>query len=226
MEQKTKYKLILFDLDGTLLHTAPDVHVSINAALAKMNLALLPYEKSLKAIGPGAERFIHTVLGNENQHRLREFIETFQPIYRKNCVVKTQPFSGIIDLLHSLRDLDMAVITNKALETSTFILNHLQFLRYFKLVVGPELVEKIKPAPDMINYCLQHFRTNAEEALVVGDTDNDILAAQAAGVDVCVVGWGYGETQELLSYHPTYLIHTPNELKGIIFDDTKKSLEI
>lgn len=220
------YKLLLFDLDGTLLHTAPDVHRSINMALEKMNIPPLSYEKSIKAIGPGADRFIHTVLGPDYKHRLEEFTNTFRPIYRENCTIQTKPFPGIVELLKALNGFDLTIITNKSRETSISILDHLKLVNYFKLIVGPELVKNIKPFPDMVNYTLQYFQTSPENALVIGDTDNDILAAKASGVAVCAVSWGYAMSDVLLVHNPDFFIKEPGELLGIInVDKTERSTD-
>lgn len=214
-----QYKLVLFDLDGTLLHSAPDVHLCINLALEKMHLTPIQYEQSIKAIGPGADSFSHIVLSPSQNHRLEEFLNIFQPIYREKCLDRTEPFDGIRELLDSLTNINLAVITNKSLITTNIILDGLKLLPFFKLVVGPESVKRIKPAPDMVEYSLLYFQIDSSEALVVGDTDNDIFAARSASVDVCAVGWGYADHLYLKSLEPEFFINKPLELLNIVYNN-------
>ena len=211
-----RFDLIIFDLDGTLVDTAPDVYLSINLALAQMQLPAISEAQAKSAIGPGPEHFARIVLGENNTERLASFYELFRPIYYEKCVDSSRPFSGIPELLAQLDGHKMAVASNKRLSFNQRILKELELASYFELVVDPEVVGKSKPAPEMIEYVLKHFGVPAERALMVGDTDNDLLAARAAGVKSCGIGWGYAPLQELLSLNPDYHIERPLELLGIV----------
>ncbi|HOT96004.1 MAG TPA: HAD-IA family hydrolase [bacterium] len=207
---------ILFDLDGTLVDTAPDVHRAINYARGQLGLPPLPLEEALKAIGPGADRFAATVLGEKQAHLLEPYLEIFRPYYLRICAERSRPFPGIVALLESLRAYRLAVVTNKRLVQSRALLRAIDLDKYFKLLVGPELVHHIKPAPDMILHALDHFGIDPDQALMVGDTDNDLLAAQAAGVACCGVGWGYADSDFLKSLRPDHFIETPEELLPVL----------
>jgi len=214
-----RYKLILFDLDGTLLDTAPDVHACINWTMAKMNLPLLSLEEAKRAIGPGTNNFFRAVMRTEEEHRLAEFMALFRPFYRQNCLVQSRPFEGVIELLEGLSRFDKAVVSNKSLIVTETIIGGLGLKRFFRMLTGPECVEHIKPAPDMIHLCMRRLRCLPEETLVVGDTDNDVLAAQAAGTAICAAGWGYARQEELLALQPDFYVRTPAELKNLILDE-------
>jgi phosphoglycolate phosphatase len=213
-----RYKLILFDLDGTLLDSAPDVHDCINQTLEQMKLPQLSLEEAKRAIGPGADNFSRAVLQPAESHRLVEFMTIFRPIYRRHCLRQTRPFDGMVELLHELRQFDKAVVSNKSLVTTEAIVGGLGLKGFFRLLTGPECVEHIKPAPDMIQFCLRRLRYRPEEALVVGDTDNDVLAARAAGTAVCAAGWGYARQEELLALRPDFYVRAPAELKALLLD--------
>lgn len=207
---------LLFDLDGTLVHTAPDVHTAINYARGQLGLPPISFEQALKAIGPGADRFVYTVLGEENAHLLEPYLAIFRPYYLNICAQNSRPFPGIVALLDRLQGYPLAVVTNKRLEQSMALLKAIELDRYFRLFVGPELVTRIKPAPDMIQYVLDQFGIAPDQALMIGDTDNDLLASKAAGVPCCAVGWGYADPQFLKSLQPDYFIETPGDLLQIL----------
>jgi len=207
---------ILFDLDGTLVDTAPDVHIAINYARAELGLPPLSLEQALKAIGPGADRFAFTVLGEAHAHLLDDYLEIFRPYYLKICAERSRPFPGMVALLEALAGYRLAVVTNKRLVQSRALLGAIDLEKYFDLLVGPELVRHIKPAPDMILHALDHFKITPDQALMVGDTDNDLLAAQAASVACCAVGWGYADSNFLKSLHPDHFIEKPDELLSLL----------
>ncbi len=207
---------ILFDLDGTLVHTAPDVHRAINYARGELGLPPLSLAQALKAIGPGSDRFAQTVLGDEHTHLLEGYLEIFRPYYLQICAENSRPFPGIVELLEALRSYRLAVVTNKRLVQSQALLETIDLMDYFDLLVGPELVDHIKPAPDMIHYALDQLGLAPDQALMVGDTDNDLLAARAAGVTNCAVTWGYSDTDFIRSLAPDHLIDKPDELLPIL----------
>lgn len=207
---------ILFDLDGTLVHTAPDVHRAINYARGELGLPPLSLAQALKAIGPGSDRFAQTVLGDEHAHLLEGYLEIFRPYYLQICAENSRPFPGIVELLEALRSYRLAVVTNKRLVQSQALLETIDLIDYFDLLVGPELVDHIKPAPDMIHYALDQLGLAPDQALMVGDTDNDLLAARAAGVTNCAVTWGYSDTDFIRSLAPDHLIDKPDELLPIL----------
>jgi len=216
-----RFDLIIFDLDGTLVDTAPDVHRSINLALAQMQLPAISEAQAKSAIGPGPEHFARIVLGENNTERLASFYELFRPIYYEKCVENSRPFPGIPELLAELNGQKMAIASNKRLSFNQRILDELRLAPYFQVLVDPEIAGKSKPAPEMLEYVLRHCEVSAERALMVGDTDNDLLAARAADVKSCAIGWGYAPLEELLPLKPDFHIERPYQLLGIVEQNGK-----
>jgi phosphoglycolate phosphatase len=214
------FDLVIFDLDGTLLDTAPDIHNCVLETLNTMGLPPIHISETKKAIGPNHETFAKIVMGHSPSNNAAAFFHIFRPLYIKNCAVKTRPFPGIVNLLEELKDIKLAVATNKMLSLSQSILKQLDLLEMFELVVGPELVNKPKPEPDMVLYCAEKLDTVPAKTLLLGDTDNDILATNAAGAKSCLAGWGYSNHQEKLSSISDYCIKNPIDLLNIIKSKT------
>jgi len=209
--------LIIFDLDGTLLDTAPDVLTCANRALEQLNLPLLDLRTIKKAIGPGTDNFIRFTLGDQ-QHLVEEFYRLFRECYREKCVDETRPYPGIVELLNRLDRVKLAIATNKPLVYTEHILERLDLTRHFDLVAGPELVKNVKPHPEMIFYTLQKLNVKPQHTILVGDTDNDILSARAAGIVSCAVGWGYMPLSDLKKLQPQYVVESPEELLSLLED--------
>jgi phosphoglycolate phosphatase len=210
------YDLIIFDLDGTLLDTAPDVHRCVNDTLKKMSLPTIDLQQTRAAIGPGPDNFAKLTLGKLAEKRFEEFLALFRPLYFRESVTLTRPFSNIEPLLSELTRVKKAVASNKSLRFSLHILDALSMTTYFDLVVGPELVEKPKPAADMIEYVLDAMHVEKNKAIIVGDTDNDLVSGKAAGIDTCAALWGYGDERIFHELNPNYIIKDPLELLQII----------
>lgn len=192
--------LILFDLDGTLCDSAPDVHDSVNLALQRMSLPEVSLDQTMRAIGPGPGVFSRIILGEENLHRFDEYREHFRPIYHDRCLTKTRLFDGIAELLEELRSrgIKTGMVTNKPLPGTKIILSGLGQFEGFDTVVCADMVENPKPAPDMIIKACEEASVGPQRAMMIGDTDNDILSANAAGVFSCLAGWGYSHEMDYL----------------------------
>ncbi len=210
-----KASLIIFDLDGTIVDTATDVRRAINIALKEVGLPPISLNKTKQAIGPGPDRFAHITLGEENMHLQKEFFDIFPAIYYNNSAVSSKPFDGIVDVLQKIQ-LFCAVATNKMTYVSRHILDELDLVKYFKLVVGRDMVLNPKPDPELLYYILSKFSVKPRDALMVGDTNNDILSAQAADIPTCAVEWGYTPIEELKELEPDYIIKKPDDLLKLI----------
>ncbi|MBN2411281.1 HAD family hydrolase [candidate division KSB1 bacterium] len=209
-------KLIIFDLDGTLVHTAQDVHDSVNLTLKEMGLPKVTFEQTKKALGPGPAFFSKIILGEDNTHRFDEYRDIFRPIYLERCLYKTKPFPGITELLKKLSDYKLAVATNKPSNSTNLILDGLNLKSYFHLIVGADLVEHTKPHPDMIYYICSELQVPPQETMLIGDTDNDILAANSSGAYSCLAGWGYSSDKENLSIISDFHIDQPQDVLEIL----------
>ena len=211
-----RYHAIIFDLDGTLVDTAPDVLQSANHTLRKLGMREITLEEARRSIGPGPDNFARIVLPEGQLHRYDEFIRLFRQHYRDHCLDTTRPFPGVPEVLEALVGVPKAVASNKPREYTQAILQALELSRHFDTVVGPEDVARVKPAPDMLLLAARRLGVDPAQTLMVGDTDNDVLAARSAGMPVCAVTWGYSPEEHLRSLHPDFLIDEPFQLLEIV----------
>ena len=190
--------IILFDLDGTLIDSAPDLVGTLNIILKRHGRTTLTISAVKKLVGNGArallERgFKETGAPAENLDALTvEFIETYVP----NCAVLSRPFSGVIETLDTFANSGyrMAVCTNKPQAPSETILTELGLMQYFEVVVGGDFFPMRKPDPQHLLGTLQLMDAPENPAIMVGDSYNDVASARNAGIPVIVVTYGYTTT--------------------------------
>jgi phosphoglycolate phosphatase-like HAD superfamily hydrolase len=155
-------------------------------------------------------------VGKENLHRLDEFISLFRRCYANHCLDNTTLFAGVEEMLQALNEYKLAIASNKPNVYTTSILEGLDQRSRFDLIIGPEDVKHLKPHPEMLHYAINALSGRPETSLMIGDTDNDILAAQAANVVSCAVGWGYAPRNKLRETNPDYFINSPVDLLKIV----------
>ena len=210
------FKTIIFDLDGTLANTLPDVRNNINRALEEMGQSVLSEEQTRSAIGPGSEQFLDAVLPESDNLKKQEFLSRFRNHYWNHCLDLTRLFPGMDAVIQSLSDYHLAVATNKPRKTSEKILDGLGVRNAFDTIVGPEDVRHVKPHPEMIINIITRLDGTPSQTLFIGDTDKDMLAGRGAGVALCGAEYGYGDKDALKKQNPDYMIREPKDLLEII----------
>jgi len=212
------FRTLIFDLDGTLVDTARDVHFCINQARAQMGLPPISLEQAQQSIGPGPNKFVEIVLPPEKRDRLDDFIRIFRGFYLGHLSDHSRPFPGVEGVLTELQrqGFVLVVATNKPRRYTEKLLRDVGLWSCFSYILTPDDVANRKPEPDIVFKALEVTQTQPGEALFVGDTDNDILAGQAAGVPTCGVTYGYGSRELLRQLNPDFLIDRPEELLDIV----------
>ncbi len=211
------FDLIIFDLDGTLVDTLPEVHQSINETLYKMGLPTVSLSTSKKAIGPGPVEFIKILLPKNSLHRSLEFTALLSETYKKYNGLFADFFPGIPELLTSLKGkVRLAIATNKSLTETMPLAEKLHFSRWFDAIFTRDEVKEPKPSPDLLLHACNTFRLPPYRALMIGDTDNDVLASRAAGMPCCLAKWGYASNQEVLAKLCTFSSDSPRDLLRIL----------
>ena len=210
---KKDYKLYVFDLDGTLVDTRTDIALTIKEVLHAAGMDDVTEEKMKASIGGGARKAVEQLTGFSGD-RLDSYEQIFNEKYDELCSNNTVVYEGGTELVKRLKSEGkiLAVITMKSRVPTIKILEHHGLLSLFDDVVTFDDVERRKPDPDSFYQLLKKHGLEADDALMIGDTTTDIMYAKNAGVDSCVVMYGYGVNEDLLGLSPEYVINSLKEL--------------
>lgn len=187
--------LVIFDLDGTLIDSAPDLAAAINAMLAGYGRQPLPVAEVRRMVGDGVAMLIARALAASDCPAADAAAaeRSFMRHYESAATSLTTVFPGAVRALQALSaaGIPLAVCTNKPVRITTDILDNLGLGKYFARVLGGDSLPFRKPDPRMLLALLEEFTAAAEDALLVGDSEVDAATAQAAGVPFVLMKHGY-----------------------------------
>jgi phosphoglycolate phosphatase len=189
--------LVVFDLDGTLVDTAPDLIGTLDFIFEREGLPGVPYAEARKFIGGGAKMMIERALRSEGRSygdaALERLYAEFVDHYASRIVEQSRPFPGVAAALDELaaRGYRFAVCTNKLEWLSRRLLGLLDLERYFVAICGQDTFGVQKPDPEILRRTIAQAGGHEDRAVMVGDSANDINTARAAGVPVVGVDFGY-----------------------------------
>ena len=190
---------IIFDLDGTLVDTAPDITAALNYTLQTLSLPILPETSVRHMIGKGARKLIERGVSAAGTMIEPEVLDaafhTFLTYYGDHVADHSQPFPHVREVLDrfAMEGIGMGVATNKPQGLSDAVLEALNLHTYFDAVLGADALENNKPHGDHINQTIARMGREPIRAVMVGDSETDLLAARNAGVPVVLVSFGYTE---------------------------------
>ena len=191
-------KLIMFDLDGTLVDTSKDITNALNYAIKPYGLKDLTVEDTIKMIGEGITRLIEKVLSNEKSQWRDEVIKRFLAYYSEHLVDYSSVYPYVRETLEKLNGYKKAVISNKKENLSMKLLDKLGLLKYFNLVIGSDTTSERKPSPIPVIHVFTKLGIDPHESIIVGDSNYDIEAGKKAGIKTVAVTYGYRERHYLL----------------------------
>ena len=214
-------KLIIFDLDGTLLNTIQGLTESTNSALKFFNYPQKTQEEIKSYIGNGVFKLIERAIpGGINNENLDRCVEIFKLNYEKNMYNNIEIYPGILASLKDLKALGLkiAVISNKFDLAVKELCN-----RFFPDLIDFAIGEndagglRKKPAPDMVLMVLDHLKINSEESIFIGDSEVDIETAKNSGLKCISVTWGYKSAAFLKENGAEILVNSPQEIKQYLY---------
>lgn len=191
---------ILFDLDGTLVHSVPDLAVAANKLMAEDERRALSDDEVQGMVGNGVRKLVercYAATGGMPQGEpgaiLDGLVTRFMAHYDAHPADLTRPFDGVVEALERLRAAGhpMAVVTNKPTDAAAAILDQLDLSRFFEVLIGGGSTPFLKPHPEPVLAALRQMDAEAADALFVGDSENDVGAARAAGLRVICLSFGY-----------------------------------
>ena len=223
-------KLLIFDLDGTLIDSRNDLANSVNGMLRHFGRNDLPLEVVATYIGDGAPMLVRRALGDPtDEHFLNEALNYFLAYYREHKLDSTTVYAGIAEALAILRGENgvrraMAVLSNKPVNPSRAIVEALGLGPFFAQVYGGNSFPTKKPDPMGALQLLREFEVRAEEALMIGDSSNDVLTGRNCGMWTCGCTYGFSP-QTLVQAPPDVLVDHPHELPMIFGAKQRESEE-
>jgi phosphoglycolate phosphatase len=197
-------KVVVIDLDGTLLDTAMDLASAANKMLTELGKPELPVATIQSFIGKGIQRLVKRSLTNSldeepDPELFNKALPIYQRNYHENLYTHTRPFPEVVEGLDTLKKngFKLACITNKAEAFTLPLLRAMNLLHYFEMVLSGDTLPKKKPDPLPLLHACQHFQIKPYELLLIGDSLNDAMAARAAGCHIFCVPYGYNEGRDV-----------------------------
>jgi phosphoglycolate phosphatase len=211
---KTSVELLIFDLDGTLIESKWDIAKSVNLTLAELGLPERPLEEIFGFVGDGVKKLLRLAVGEEGRTSFEDALKVFRGHYLTHCLDRTTFFPGIEPMLRHFAYKQKAVATNKSIEYTRVILNGLG-AQHFTYLVGGDNGFGLKPEPGMLLHVMEQLNVSKDQAVLVGDSTNDINGGHNAGIRVCAVGYGMGNRDKMAACKPDWFIERPEELMEI-----------
>jgi phosphoglycolate phosphatase len=209
-------KLVIFDLDGTLIDSRQDLIQSVNAMLRHVKHPELPGEVVASYVGDGAPMLVRRALGDpDDENFFKQALEFFLSYYREHKLDHTRVYDGIPEALKQIQsdgtERKMAVLSNKPVHPSRAIVDALGLANYFVRVYGGNSFETKKPDPLGVHKLLSETGAKPQDAIIVGDSSIDVLTGRNAGIATCGVTYGFAP-HTLCEAPPDVVIDSPKEL--------------
>lgn len=212
-----RYDLVLFDLDGTLVETAPEIADAVNDTLQVFDRPAVSQQQVNDWIGHGTRELLvqalaftdgitpEAVRGSTHFARIER---NFAVHYQRRCGTRSQLYPQVRETLQALRvrGVKLAVVTNKESRYTRSVLEAHQLLPLLDRVVSGDTLPQKKPDPMAVHDCLHHFRIRGDRTLFVGDSSIDVATARNAGVAVWALPYGYNMGQPIEASHPDRVI--------------------
>ena len=214
------YKLVIFDLDGTLLDTSRTICSVLNESLKKFSLPAVSVEKTIEYVGNGAKKLVERAVGEERK-------DLVEPVYKdysinfSDCKDEfTVPYDGARDTLIKLGKVGvtLAIITNKPKQATVRAYNKFLSDCYFSEVIGQSSGSPLKPNPQSTLELIRKFGVKSEECLFVGDGETDVQTALNAGIDCVSVLWGFRTKEQLEVAGAVNFVTDFKELERIVLN--------
>ncbi len=212
-----RYRLVVFDLDGTLIDSTGDIAAALDHALTTLGYS--PYTKeNLTLEISGGLRSLLCSLGVDAKD-LAPAMGLYRSFYGQNPIGRTQLYPGAREALDALDSIPLAVATNKAGDLARRILAELELAHHFVAIVGADDVGRAKPDPYMLHSVCERAGVAAEQVLYVGDSPVDAATASAAGVDFCLVAYDGGESGSSARVLARYRVNDLRDIVPLVMED-------
>jgi phosphoglycolate phosphatase len=214
---------LLFDLDGTLVDSAPDLARAVDRMLLEFERPPVGEEQVRRWVGNGSRRLVKRALtgrmdGEVEEELAAHALQRFFHHYSNSLSAHSRLYEGVAEALPKLRanGYALGVVTNKPVRFAEPLLRELGILGYFSAIIGGDCLPQRKPDPEPLLHAAQLLGTAPACTLMVGDSRNDVEAARAAGMPVVCVPYGYNHGRDIREFEPDAVIHGLHELLPLL----------
>ncbi len=185
-------KLIIFDLDGTMINSAKDIMISNNLTLKKFGFKPISYQNVKSIIGQGIManivKSLHMQKISPTEQLKKKMYKFFFSYYKKHVYVKSKPYPGLASFLKNLKknNYKLAVCSNKLEALTRIVLKKSKLIKYFDYIAGGDTFAHKKPHPSVLNNIVKKFKISKQEALFIGDSEHDYESAKNSKVKFCL----------------------------------------
>lgn len=207
-----RYPVYLFDVDGTLLESAPDIVGAVQQVLEAHGAGGLTFGYLASFIGKHLFDLFDEVFPGSTDEFREQLLKEYRETYWAREHASTKPYPGVLEGIASLAG-RKATATTKSTQTTRNVLTKFGLIEHFEHVQGTDGFPA-KPHPDVVFRALEGLGARPEDCLFVGDSASDMAAGRAAGVHICAVDYGYGNHEEMRRYEPDYWISDLRDLSA------------
>lgn len=212
-------QLIIFDLDGTLVNSVPDLTDALNIVLKLPKNNYFNEVEVKKMVGSGIRKLLEDAIKKvEYKGCIEQLLIDFKTQYNNNLVNKTTPYEGVVETLKNIPShIKKAVLSNKLDPFTKKVIQGVNLENHFDLILGANIdIYKSKPSPEGIEYILNSLNIKPENTLMIGDSTHDIHAGQKANITTCAVTYGYRSRDILEKENPNFIIDNLTEIIELI----------
>ncbi len=216
-------KMILIDVDGTLVDSVPDLAWCVDEMMKTLGREPWGEERVRDWVGNGVERLVRRALigqldGEPDAAVFETAYPVFLDLYAKNTSKRSRLYPGVLEGLDYLREAgySLGCVTNKAEQFTLPLLQDLGIYSDFGIVVAGDTLPVKKPDPTPLLYAAEFFGVTPEESLMIGDSKSDVTAARAAGFRIICMSYGYNHGEDIRNYKPDQVIDSMVELRGML----------
>ena len=209
-----KYKCVIFDWDGTLMNSEARIVDSIQACAKAVGYPILSYDESKEIIGLSIGKAVELLYPQVDEETIAKMSVAYTKHFLEDSTVSMKPYDGVTELLSSIKKsgAKIAIATGKSRKGLDQVLSEMSFSNYFDMTRTPVESES-KPSPLMLKQILEAFNINADEAIMVGDTEFDMEMAQNINMDKVALSHGVHDLHRLQKYNPVTCCDDLEELK-------------
>jgi phosphoglycolate phosphatase len=216
-------KMILVDVDGTMVDSVPDLAFCVDAMLARLGRPPRGEAEVRNWVGNGVERLVRRALtgtldGEPDEADYERAYPIFLELYRENTSKRSALYPGVregLDYLSTAR-YPLGCVTNKAAQFTEPLLEDLGVRGFFEIVISGDTLPQKKPDPAPLLHAAEHFGVSPSEALMVGDSVSDVKAARAAGFAIVCMSYGYNHGRDIREAKPDAVIDSLVQIKGLL----------